>query len=381
MSRSVGRTRHVVNGVSQDETAAPSSQVGNERAAAAVRCRGVLRPGRASGEPGALPAVHPAVPARREDPRHRPRLRRRRDGRGVLPHVRARQDRAARAGRPAGDRPQLRVRHRRRLPDRPSRLRAGRDRPRTGRGGRRRAGRPAVGHPGAGRGGARRGAQAAGRRGGGRGDRWAGAGAGAGGRAGVRAPAGGRAGRSGGDVPAPPRRPDRRGQPPDRGAVGGGVGAGPLVPGGPRPRPGGRALVPALPDRGAGDDARATGGRAGAAGGGPARGRRPRGGATAGDRDGPAVGRGGSGERPAPAGPGGAGPPTAATSWRSTCAAWTPSPGGSPATGRTWWCCTRRISWPRCGGPGRGSPRRMRTPCAADSPTDGVGAGWREAVR
>ena len=139
-------------------------------------------------------------------------------------------------------------------------------------------------------------------------------------------------------VPAPSRRPDRRGPPADGGAVGGGVGAGPLVPGGPRPGPGGRALVPALPDRGAGDDARAAGGRAGAAGGGPARGRRPRRRATAGDRDGPAVGRGRSGERPAPAGPAGAGPRTAATSWRSTCAAWTPSPGGSPATDRTWWC-------------------------------------------
>ena len=91
----------------------------------------------------------------------------------------------------------------------------------------------------------------------------------------------------------------------DGGAVGGGVGARPLVPGGPRPGPGGRALVPALPDRGAGDDARPAGGRAGAAGGGPARGRRPRGRAAAGHRDGPTVGRGGTGERTAPAGPGG----------------------------------------------------------------------------
>ena len=74
-------------------------------------------------------------------------------------------------------------------------------------------------------------------------------------------------------------------------------------------------------------------------------------------------------------------PKPAATSWRSTCAAWTPSPGGSPATGRTWWCCTRRSSWPRCGGPGRGSPRRMRTPSPPIPPTDGAGAGWREAVR
>ena len=76
--------------------------------------------------------------------------------------------------------------------------------------------------------------------------------------------------------------PHRRGgptgevTPADRGAVGGGVGAGPLVPGGPRPRPGGRPLLPALPDRGAGDDARRAGRRAGAARGGPARGGRPR---------------------------------------------------------------------------------------------------------
>ena len=145
------------------------------------------------------------------------------------------------------------------------------------------------------------------------------------------------------------------------------------------------ALVPALPDRRAGDDARAAGAV-----------QVPpevdllavvdRGvGAAAGDRDGPAVGRGGPGARPAPAGPGAGrcGParrPTA-TSWRSTCAAWTPSPAGSPATGRTWWCCTRRSSRPRCGGRGRRPPRRTPDALAADPRTDGVGAGWRDAVR
>ena len=75
----------------------------------AVRCPGVLRAGRASGQPGALPAVHPAVPDRRADPGDRPRLRRGPRRRGVLPDVRAGQDRAARAGRPAGDRPPVRA--------------------------------------------------------------------------------------------------------------------------------------------------------------------------------------------------------------------------------------------------------------------------------
>jgi proteasome accessory factor B len=109
------------------------------------------------------------------------------------------------------------------------------------------------------RGGARRGAQAARGRGGGRRD-------GSGRcRPRVRAvepafgpTAGGRAGRSGGDLPAPPRRPDRRGRRRTvepwgwcRRAAAGTWWATTAT--------GGRPLVPALPDRGAGDDARAAG--------------------------------------------------------------------------------------------------------------------------
>ena len=106
--------------------------------------------------------------------------------------------------------------------------------------------------------------------------------------------------------------PHRRGGPTGevsrahRRAVGRGVGAGPLVPGRPRPRPGGRPLLPALPDRRAGDHARAARSRAGAAGDGPARGGGPRGRAAPGDRHGPAVGRRGPRARPAPDGPGAA---------------------------------------------------------------------------
>ena len=160
-------------------------------------------------------------------------------------------------GVPAGDRPQLRVRHHRRLPHRPPGLRARRDRPRAGRGGRGRAGRPPVGHPGPGRGGARRGAQAARGRGGGRRDGPGPV------QPRVRAvePAFGpllAAVQAGQVVTFPHRRGGPTGEvdPADRGAVGRGLGAGPLVPGRPRPRPGGRPLVPALPDRRAGDDAR-----------------------------------------------------------------------------------------------------------------------------
>ena len=220
---------------------------------------GCPRPGRALGEPGALPAVHPAVPPAGKDPCHR---------RGYADVVsddaffrmferdKTELRELGVPWRPAatpGSTPPTATAS-------PATTRAGRDRPRAGRGGRGRAGRPPVGDPGPGGGGARRGAQAARGRGGGRRD---GLGAGA---ARVRAvePAFGpllAAVQAGQVVTFPHRRGGPTGgvHAADRGAVGGGLGAGPLVPGGPRPRPGGRPLLPALPDHGAGDDARRAG--------------------------------------------------------------------------------------------------------------------------
>ena len=114
------------------------------------------------------------------------------------------------------------------------------------------------------------------------------------------------------------------------------------------------SLLPAVPDRRAGDDARRAGGGAGAARGGPARGGRPR------RRPAPVIGTArlwvadGPRARPAPAGTAAPAAPArdrrTATSWRSTCAAWTRSPGGSPGTGRTSSCCARRSSRPRSAG-------------------------------
>ena len=80
------------------------------------------RPGARNGcQPGDLPALDPAVPHRRADPRRRARLRGRptaaqRDRRGLQADVRARQGRAARPRHPAGDRPQQPLRRRGRLP-------------------------------------------------------------------------------------------------------------------------------------------------------------------------------------------------------------------------------------------------------------------------
>ena len=85
-------------------------------------------------------------------------------------------------------------------------------------------------------------------------------------------------------------------------------------------------------------------------------------GATAGDRDGPAVGRGRSGERPAPAGPAGA-----ARGRRRRAGDRPAQPGHRRPVGRRLrtgrgGAAPRRSSRRRCGGPGRGSPRRMATP-------------------
>ena len=296
----------------------------------------VLRTGRASGEPGALPAVHAPVPVRRAHPHDRARLRRRAQRRGVLPDVRARQDRAPRAGGAAGERT-AGDRHRRRLPHRPPGLRARRDRPGVRRGGPRGARRPAVGVAGAGRARARRAREAP--RGRGRGRRGPGAGAAAGARrrARVRAAAGRGAGRARGHVRLPPGRPGGRGRAAHRGAVGRGVLAGPVVRGRPRPRPGGAALVPGVAHRRAGAGDRPVGRGIGAVRRGSTGHGARRGGARAGGRHGAGVGGRGAGVRVAPprSGRGAApvrGPPALAervrANWEAAAAAHT---GATPA--------------------------------------------------
>ena len=105
-------------------------------------------------------------------------------------------------------------------------------------------------------------------------------------------------------------------------------------------------------------------------------------GATAGDRDGPAVGGGGSGERPAPAGPGGGGPRDGGDELEidlrslDTVARWVAGYGPDVVVLHPpELAAAVRRAWAGVAAAHARRPRRRFRPRA------GVGAGWREAVR